>query len=320
VLRVVPLIEPMVMKYLFFYCLAFAHGSVFAQSDSLRVNVFISNQIGGQPIDATLKWYLPGSLMHGMTGKYSVLLDSDREETLLVSKAGYFDSEIRIDYETVKQNPLIEVPLQPQVPQLHISVVDADSNKPLTSAVDLFTLDESTEIFSEEVSVAPYIIDLQYDQVQVLQVRASGYFSFKDTIDFKGVYDGRIRKKQIKLVPLKAGGKIALHNIHFEPNKADLTEFAKLMLTELTHALQQMPKMVLEISAYTDDIGSDASNLELSRKRATSVKAYLVEKGASPDQLIAKGLGKASPLVPNTNEHNRALNRKVEFKILNIRQ
>jgi outer membrane protein OmpA-like peptidoglycan-associated protein len=76
--------------------------------------------------------------------------------------------------------------------------------------------------------------------------------------------------------------------------------------------------MIIEIGAFTDDVGTDAYNLALSEKRAMAVKNYLTEKGASPKQLLIKGYGEASPVVANTSEENRAMNRRVEFKIISI--
>lgn len=307
------------MKKLALYLMIAAGTNAFAQSEPLTVNISIINQITGKPIDATLSWYDAGSVKRSSLGKYSLTLGGDREETLTISKPGYFDTELKLDYETVKQSASQEIQLQPGIPQLHISIFDSETNKPLTSAIDLFSLDESTEIFSEEVQVAPYTIDLEYDQVHVLQVRAPGYFSFKDTIDFKGVFEGRVRDRQIKLVPLKAGNKISLNNIYFHKNEANLTDFAKLMLVELSHVLENQKNIVLEVGAYTDDVGADQYNNELSLKRATAVKNYLVEKGARAEQLLTKGYGERSPVAPNTSEENRALNRRVEFKIVTVK-
>lgn len=307
------------MKHFALYLLIAAGTNAFAQSDPVTVNISITNQITNKPTDATLSWYDPASIKHLSTGKYSVILGGDREEKLTVSKQGYFDTEVALDYETVKQNPTHDVQLQPGIPQLHISVFDSETNKPLTSSIDLFSLDEKTEIFSEQVEVAPYTIDLEYNQIHVLQVRVPGYFSFKDTIDFKNVFEGRVREKEINLVPLKAGNKISLNNIHFHKDQSDLTDFAKLMLVELSHVLKNQNNIVLEIGAHTDDQGTDQYNNDLSLKRAVAVKNYLIEKGAKPEQLLTKGYGERSPVVPNTSEDNRAQNRRVEFKIVTVK-
>jgi flagellar motor protein MotB len=288
-----------------------------AQTGSpVLVNIKIVNEISGSPVDADLQWYEPSSVKRLEKGEYQLQLGYDREETLTVSRDGYFDSVVKLDYTTVKESPQQEVRFQPSIPQLNISILNDENNETINAAIDLFTLDESSVVFSEEVETSPYTIDLEYDQVHVLQVRSPGFFSFKDTIDYKGVFDGRVRKRTVKLVPLKTGNKISLNNIYFKENEANLTDFAKLMLVELTHVLEQQRTLVIEVGAYTDDKGSDQYNLDLSLKRAEAVKKYLTEKGAKPDQLHTKGYGEASPVAPNISEENRSLNRRVEFKIL----
>lgn len=307
------------MKRLLFLFVIAGSPDVHAQSDPVTIAIAVTNEITGKPIAANLTWYDPATVKNESLGRYTVALGGDREEKLTISKDGYFDTELTLDYDTEKQSPLHEVKLQPGIPQLHISVSDSETGKLVSSSIDLFSLDESTEIFSEQVEVSPYTIDLEYNQIHVLQVRSPGYFSYKDTIDFKGVFEGRVREKQIKLVPLKAGNKISLNNIYFHQNEAGLTDFAKLMLVELTHLLENQKGIVLEVGAYTDDVGTDQYNLELSQKRALAVKEYLVAQGARGDQLTPKGYGEKSPVVPNTNEANRAMNRRVEFKILNVK-
>lgn len=288
-------------------------------SQPVLVNLQVKNQINGAPLDVALEGLQASAVKKVAAGKYAVTLDPGREEVVTLSRDGYFDSQLRLDYETVKSAPDVEVQLQPGIPQLHISILSQETGETLRSAIDLFTMDESSIVFSEEVEVSPYTIDLEYDKVHVLQVRCPGYFSYKDTIDFSRVFDGRVREKKISLVRLKAGNKIALNNIYFNQNEASLTDFAKLMLAELTHVLEQQPGIVIEIGAYTDDVGSNDYNKTLSEKRALAVKQYLIEKGAKPQQLLSKGYGEANPVAQNTSDENRALNRRVEFRIISIK-
>lgn len=107
-----------------------------------------------------------------------------------------------------------------------------------------------------------------------------------------------------------------MHNIYFNPNESELTDFAKLMLVELSHVLALEKNMVVEIGAHTDDVGANEYNQELSEKRAQSVKKHLVEKGASANQLLTKGYGESTPLKPNDSEENKMQNRRVEFTII----
>jgi outer membrane protein OmpA-like peptidoglycan-associated protein len=287
-------------------------------SGTIPINLTIINQFTGKPVDADLTWYDPSLVKRLGVGKYQLQLGNDLEKTLTVTRAGYFDFEMKMDYATVKATPDHEIKFQPSIPHLNISILSDETGETISSAIDLFTIDESSVVFSEEVEISPYTIDLEYDKVHVLQVRSPGFFSFKDTIDYKGVFEGRKRTRTIRLVPLKAGNKISLNNIYFKENEATLTDFAKLMLVELTHVLEQQRSLVIEVGAYTDDLGSDQYNIDLSLKRATSVKNYLVEKGADAKQLLTKGYGEVSPVAPNTTDANRALNRRVEFKIVRV--
>ena len=72
----------------------------------------------------------------------------------------------------------------------------------------------------------------------------------------------------------------------------------------------------MKISAHTDSKGSDEYNLELSQKRAESVVNYLIAKGIDSGRLIAKGYGETRQVATNDTEEGRALNRRVEMRII----
>lgn len=280
--------------------------------------ILIKNELTGIPVDALVDWPDEEAVKKTGVGKYQINLPPETTGILTISRSGYFDNQVRLNYDSARKSPMQEIKLQPGIPQLNITILNDESGEPLTSAIDLFTMDESSIVFSEEVEFSPYTIDLEYNKVHVLQVRRSGFFSFKDTIDYTNVFEGKTRMKSIRLVPLKEGNKISLNNIYFKKNEASLTDFARLMLVELTHVLEKEKSMVIEIGAFTDDVGTDAYNLTLSEKRAMAVKNYLIEKGAPAKQLLTKGYGESSPVAANSSEENRALNRRVEFKIISI--
>lgn len=292
-----------------------------SQSDTkpvLSVTLVIRNEITGKPVDAEFEWPDRARIRRTGMGNYALSLAPGQSDVLTVSRDGYFDTNLKLDYSEEETTAYHEIKLKPGIPQLLIGITSSETGETLKSAIDLFTMDEKSIVFSEEVETSPYTIDLEYNEVHVLQVRAPGYFSFKDTIDYMGVFDGRSRTRNIALVPLKVGNKITVHNIYFKPNESELTEFAKLMLVELTHVLSSDRGLKIEVGAHTDDVGTNEYNLNLSEKRALSVKRHLLEKGAKEDQLIAKGYGEASPVAPNDTDDNRAQNRRVEFKILKV--
>ena len=88
---------------------------------------------------------------------------------------------------------------------------------------------------------------------------------------------------------------IEIPNIEFEFARWDLTADSKVILDSLIQLMQENPYLVIELSAHTDMIGTEESNMELSQKRANSVVEYLISRGIAKGRLIAKGYGKNKP-------------------------
>ena len=111
--------------------------------------------------------------------------------------------------------------------------------------------------------------------------------------------------------------KVIVRAVDFEFNSTQLTAPAQQTLDDIAAALQSQPELAIEIQGYTDSVGSDAYNLHLSQRRAESVKAYLISKGAGASNLTAKGYGKADPIASNGTAEGRAQNRRVAFDVTN---
>jgi outer membrane protein OmpA-like peptidoglycan-associated protein len=101
--------------------------------------------------------------------------------------------------------------------------------------------------------------------------------------------------------------------IHFEFDKAVIRSESFPILDAVSQVLVANPKITLEIQGHTDNKGSPAYNLKLSDARANSVRMYLVSHGIETGRLISHGYGLTQPIVPNTTDANRALNRRVQF-------
>ena len=110
---------------------------------------------------------------------------------------------------------------------------------------------------------------------------------------------------------------IIVRAVDFEFNKTVLTEPARETLDQVASALSTQPELRVEIQGYTDSIGSDAVNLNLSQRRADAVKTYLISKGANGSTLTARGYGKAMPVASNATKEGRAQNRRVAFEVTN---
>jgi outer membrane protein OmpA-like peptidoglycan-associated protein len=87
------------------------------------------------------------------------------------------------------------------------------------------------------------------------------------------------------------------------------------LLRDLAKTARLCDRNSIRIQGFTDDVGEADFNLVLSQRRAANVRFYLIKEGVAPEQLIAEGFGEAGAKVPNTNEVNRARNRRIEFKV-----
>jgi outer membrane protein OmpA-like peptidoglycan-associated protein len=109
---------------------------------------------------------------------------------------------------------------------------------------------------------------------------------------------------------------MALRGINFETGKAIIKGTSFQILNDIVLIMQENPEYKLEINGHTDDVGNDAMNLKLSQDRADAVKKYLVDKGIDPSRMTAKGYGETMPVADNKTSDGRALNRRVEFKVV----
>ena len=119
---------------------------------------------------------------------------------------------------------------------------------------------------------------------------------------------------QVDAVGCFFGG--ALNGVKFELDSAKLLPESKILLDGAAQELQKYPRIVIEIQAHTDSTGSDQYNMDLSYRRAKSVRDYLVSQGVSTRRMVPRGYGEKIPTSNNTTEHGRQKNRRVVFKIL----
>ena len=114
---------------------------------------------------------------------------------------------------------------------------------------------------------------------------------------------------------------IVLRGIPFAFNDRTIRPEFLPELNETVRILNDNPTLSVLIEGYADAVGSDQSNLRLSRDRAAAVRDYLVESGVAADRLRVVGRGEIEPLAPNArddgsdNPEGRAINRRVELSV-----
>ncbi|PID61830.1 MAG: hypothetical protein CR986_02470 [Ignavibacteriae bacterium] len=109
---------------------------------------------------------------------------------------------------------------------------------------------------------------------------------------------------------------IGLENIQFETAKEIIKPISYPILNKVVTILKENPNLAININGHTDSTGEPEFNNMLSKKRAESVKNYLVSKGISQNRLVTNGYGSSQPIVDNKTKESRKKNRRVEFKII----
>jgi outer membrane protein OmpA-like peptidoglycan-associated protein len=209
--------------------------------------------------------------------------------------------------------------------------------------------DEGVKTETVPVTNGSYSISLPYGKKYIIKSKADNYYEVKDTIDLtvadlnKNVnrdfylvpeiiindyndtlkldQDGNIvERKRINIdensTDLKPGEILVTNNILFDFGKSVLREESYVELDKIVRMMLANPNMKIELSAYTDDIGSETRNQEVSEDRAASAKQYLMSKNIEGNRITAKGFGKKNPIASNNTEEGRQKNRRVEFKVL----
>jgi outer membrane protein OmpA-like peptidoglycan-associated protein len=109
-------------------------------------------------------------------------------------------------------------------------------------------------------------------------------------------------------------GKLVTYGIYFDVNKDVVKPESYGTLKDIAKVLTENPDVKVKIIGHTDADGADAANLDLSKRRAASVKNELVKNFAIDGSRIeTDGMGETQPIAPNDTPANKALNRRVEF-------
>jgi outer membrane protein OmpA-like peptidoglycan-associated protein len=108
-------------------------------------------------------------------------------------------------------------------------------------------------------------------------------------------------------------GKIVANGIRFDVGKATLKPESMGIINEVVDLMKEHSDLKFSVEGHTDSDGDDAFNMELSDKRAETVKTTMIEMGIAADRLESKGWGESMPIADNSSPEGKANNRRVEF-------
>jgi OOP family OmpA-OmpF porin len=116
--------------------------------------------------------------------------------------------------------------------------------------------------------------------------------------------------------PVRTQRYCSVLDLHFEINKADIEREDREKLNVAGTFLKKYPQNTAVIEGYTDDVGTEASNLKLSQRRAEGVVRYLIDNyQLAPTQLTAVGYGETNPVADNRTQEGKRANRRIEAVI-----
>ncbi|MCO4764382.1 MAG: OmpA family protein [Myxococcales bacterium] len=120
-----------------------------------------------------------------------------------------------------------------------------------------------------------------------------------------------------ELVPVDLARLIgAIRGIHFETSSDKLRKRSNRSLKRLLKVLKRYPIVRVGLSGHTDADGDRKYNVDLSRRRAAAVRAWLIERGIAAARIVAEGYGPDRPVAKNDTAAHKAENRRVEFALL----
>ena len=147
-----------------------------------------------------------------------------------------------------------------------------------------------------------------------ITAEAKGYNPKTVIVDPKDMNADRKVLRDISLTP--KGQTIILDHLIFAQGKAVIDPKSFEELDEVVQMMKENSKIEIQLEGHTDNVGSPKANLDLSQKRVDAVKKYLVEKGISKGRIQTKAFGGSQPLKNEQTPEAKALNRRVEMRIL----
>lgn len=230
--------------------------------------------------------------------------------------AGTRDGQEKAD---LYQVPLFEETQPDPVIIVKGKVLDQKSNEPIDAEIFFRPINikegEAKTIRSDKKTGAFTAIFQKGYNYEIVSEK-KGYFPISEYLKLDSLEDFASVEKNLFMKKIEKGEVIRLNNIFFDFGKATLKEESFYELERLYNLMSKNSEMQIEIGGHTDNVGSADYNKKLSNERAEAVVNYLIKKGIEKSRLTFNGYGPDQPVATNETEEGRALNRRVEFKIV----
>jgi len=195
------------------------------------------------------------------------------------------------------------------------SVYDSETRLKIDATIKLTQL-ETNNSQSIHSGTDGYMVTMKAESMYAFEVESKGYLFYSRNFDLgRNKSFNQAERLDIFLDPIKPGKTIVLSNVFFDFDSDSLTKESFPELNHLSGFLMKNPKLVVEISGHTDNVGSAVYNQKLSEDRARAIADFL-KRTIRPDRLVYRGYGSTKPVATNETEEGRALNRRSEITVL----
>jgi len=289
---------------------------------SIRGNVICE----GKPVDNAQISFVVNNIEEKNTSTTSIgefefsQIKSTSKFQLIASKFGYDSVVTGIDFSL---NPYdsskVFTILMYEKNRIHVSgVVKSKDSVVAQAQLDVYSnIEETKTHFTNDEGKFNFSVnpDGEYN----MTVNKKGFLPAKTDLPINDLNDSMELKLDIQLDSLKMNQVMTI-NIYYEFDKSDIKRESELELDKFVEFMKINPSVSIEISAHTDERGSDSYNLNLSKERAKKVMNYLVTEGRiKKDRIISNGYGENRPIVKNAqNDEEHQKNRRTEVKIIGL--
>jgi OOP family OmpA-OmpF porin len=200
-------------------------------------------------------------------------------------------------------------------------LLDCHTEKPLPGAM-VMLVDSLQELKMKSGADGCYSFRINSNRGFKISAQLDSYFTKVLTYSYAELIKAdTLVNPRLCLMPFKIDKPIVLKDILYDFNSAELNEGSKVILDQLYTLMEDNKNIEIELSAHTDNIGTEVYNMDLSDRRAISCVDYLTSKGVNPERMKSKGYGFSKPVAPNQfpngddNFLGRQQNRRTEFKV-----
>ncbi|MDA3883088.1 MAG: OmpA family protein [Bacteroidales bacterium] len=224
--------------------------------------------------------------------------------------------------QAVTQDVVIEKSVDIKTSRLTIVkgvVSDAFAETPTYLGAEIVITDNETgqviSTLQSNSSTGQFLIPLPSGKNYGIAVKKEGYLFHSENFNIPKTSDYQEIILNVKLMKIQKDSRIVLRNVFFDYGSAKLDPKSYTELDNLIKIMQDNPNMIIEIGGHTDNQGSHQFNQKLSEARAQSVVNYIA-KSIPMSRLQYQGYAFDQPVADNCTDEGRALNRRVEFKII----